>query len=60
MDCWRLLKVEPKWNTMYQPTWGNRTKVSESEAFTSSFNADISDDEVREVCPTSQKATKRK
>ncbi|XP_062075090.1 uncharacterized protein LOC133779107 [Humulus lupulus] len=59
-DCWRLLKVEPKWNTMYQPTCGKRTKVSESGAFTSSSNADISDDEVREVRPTGQKATKRK
>ncbi|XP_062100780.1 glutathione S-transferase T3-like [Humulus lupulus] len=60
VDCWRLLKVEPKWNTMYQPTCGKRTKVSESGAFTSSSNADISDDEVREVRPTGQKATKRK
>ncbi|XP_062100586.1 uncharacterized protein LOC133806511 [Humulus lupulus] len=36
---------EPKWNTMYQPKSGKRTKVSESRAFTSSSIADISDDE---------------
>ncbi|XP_062099745.1 glutathione S-transferase T3-like [Humulus lupulus] len=60
VDCWRLLKDEPKWNTMYQPKRGKRTKVSESRAFTSSSNADISDDEVREVRPTGQKAAKRK
>ncbi|XP_062099504.1 uncharacterized protein LOC133805359 [Humulus lupulus] len=45
---------------MYQTTCGKRTKVSELGAFTSSSNADISDDEVREVRPTGQKATKRK
>ncbi|XP_062119110.1 uncharacterized protein LOC133832840 [Humulus lupulus] len=60
VDCWRLLKDEPKWNTIYQPKGGKRTKVSESGAFTSSSNAGISDDEVREVHPTSQKAAKRK
>ncbi|XP_062119393.1 glutathione S-transferase T3-like [Humulus lupulus] len=60
VDCWRLLKDELKWNTMYQPKGGKRTKVSESVAFTSSSNADISDDEVREVRPTGQKAAKRK
>ncbi|XP_062103587.1 glutathione S-transferase T3-like [Humulus lupulus] len=56
---WRLLKDEPKWNTMYQPKGGKRTKVSDTGAFTSSSNADISDDEVREVSPTGQKAAKR-
>ncbi|XP_062093529.1 glutathione S-transferase T3-like [Humulus lupulus] len=60
VDCWRLLKDESKWNTMYQPKVGKRTKVSESGAFTLSSNADSSDDEVREVCPTGQKAAKRK
>ncbi|XP_062118358.1 glutathione S-transferase T3-like [Humulus lupulus] len=60
VDCWRLLKDEPKWNTMYQPKGGKRTNVSESGAFTSSSNADINDDEVREVCPSGQKAAKRK
>ncbi|XP_062114317.1 uncharacterized protein LOC133825380 [Humulus lupulus] len=60
VDCWRLLKDEPKWNTMYQPKGGKRKKVSESGAFTSSSNADISDDEVREVRPTGQKAAKSK
>ncbi|XP_062080210.1 uncharacterized protein LOC133784944 [Humulus lupulus] len=60
VDCWRLLKDEPKWNTMYQPKCGKRTKVSDTGAFTSSSNADISDDEVREVHPTGQKAAKRK
>ncbi|XP_062085722.1 uncharacterized protein LOC133791827 [Humulus lupulus] len=45
VDCWRLLKDEPKWNTMYQPKGGKRTKVSDTGAFTSSSNADISDDE---------------
>ncbi|XP_062119331.1 uncharacterized protein LOC133833089 [Humulus lupulus] len=59
VDCWRLLKDEPKWNTMYQPKCGKRTKVSELGAFTSS-NADINDDEVREVRPTGHKAAKRK
>ncbi|XP_062119227.1 glutathione S-transferase T3-like [Humulus lupulus] len=49
VDCWRLLKDEPKWNTMYQPKGGKRTKVSESGAYSSSSNADISDDEVGEV-----------
>ncbi|XP_062112728.1 glutathione S-transferase T3-like [Humulus lupulus] len=58
--CWRLLKNEPKWNTMYQPKGGKRTKVPDTGAFTSSSNADISDDEVREVHPTGQKAAKRK
>ncbi|XP_062075953.1 glutathione S-transferase T3-like [Humulus lupulus] len=51
---------EPKWNTMYQPKGGKRKKVSESGAFTSSSNADISDDEVREVRPTGPKAARRK
>ncbi|XP_062085354.1 uncharacterized protein LOC133791440 [Humulus lupulus] len=51
VDCWRLLKDELKWNTMYQPKCGKRKKVSESGAFTSSSNADIRDDEVREVRP---------
>ncbi|XP_062089019.1 uncharacterized protein LOC133795581 [Humulus lupulus] len=60
VDCWRLLKDEPKWNTMYQTKGGKRTKVSDTGAFTSSSNADISDDEVREVLPTGQKAAKRK
>ncbi|XP_062075746.1 uncharacterized protein LOC133779860 [Humulus lupulus] len=60
VDCWRLLNDEPKWNTMYQPKCGKRTKVSDTGAFTSSSNADISDDEVREVRPTGQKAAKRK
>ncbi|XP_062075033.1 glutathione S-transferase T3-like [Humulus lupulus] len=60
VDCWRLLKDEPKWNTMYQPKGGKRTKVSDTGEFTSSSNADISDDEVREVRPTGQKAAKRK
>ncbi|XP_062088761.1 uncharacterized protein LOC133795323 [Humulus lupulus] len=45
VDCWRLLKDEPKWNTMYQPKGGQRTKVLESGAFTSCSNADISDDD---------------
>ncbi|XP_062118265.1 glutathione S-transferase T3-like [Humulus lupulus] len=60
VDCLRLPKDEPKWNTMYQPKGGKRTKVPDTGAFTSSSNADISDDEVHEVRPTSQKATKRK
>ncbi|XP_062112862.1 glutathione S-transferase T3-like [Humulus lupulus] len=60
VDCWRLLKDEPKWNTMYQTKGGKRTKVSDTGAFTSSSNADISDDEVREVRPIGQKAAKRK
>ncbi|XP_062088988.1 glutathione S-transferase T3-like [Humulus lupulus] len=60
VDCWRLLKGETKWNTMYQPKGGKRTKVSESGTFTSSSNADISDDEIHEVRPTGQKAAKRK
>ncbi|XP_062089023.1 uncharacterized protein LOC133810302 [Humulus lupulus] len=55
IDCWRLLKDELKWNTMYQPKGGKRTKVSESGAYTSSSNLDISDDEVRDVRPTGQK-----
>ncbi|XP_062103529.1 uncharacterized protein LOC133814606 [Humulus lupulus] len=46
---------EPKWNTLYQPKCGKRTNVLESGAYTSSSNADISDDDVREVCPTGQK-----
>ncbi|XP_062073352.1 uncharacterized protein LOC133777681 [Humulus lupulus] len=45
---------------MYQPKGGKRIKVSDTGAFTSSSNADISDDEVREVRPTGQKAAKRK
>ncbi|XP_062086516.1 glutathione S-transferase T3-like [Humulus lupulus] len=60
VDCWRLLKDEPKWNTMYQPKGCKRTKVPESGAFTSSSNVDIKDDEVRKVRPTGQKAAKRK
>ncbi|XP_062076594.1 glutathione S-transferase T3-like [Humulus lupulus] len=60
VNCWRLLKDEPKWNTMYQPKCGKRTKVSESGTFTSSSNANSSDDEVCEVRPTSQKAAQRK
>ncbi|XP_062081104.1 glutathione S-transferase T3-like [Humulus lupulus] len=57
---WKLLNDGPKWNTMYQPKGGKRTKVSESGAYTSSFNPDISNDEVHEVRPTGQKAAKRK
>ncbi|KAF4399439.1 hypothetical protein G4B88_022522 [Cannabis sativa] len=57
MHCWRLLKDESKWNTVYQPQGGKRTKVSESGEYTSSSNADISDHEVSEV---RQKAAKRK
>ncbi|XP_062103275.1 glutathione S-transferase T3-like [Humulus lupulus] len=49
VDCWRLLKDELEWNTMYQPKGGKRTKVSESGTFTSSSNADISDDEISEL-----------
>ncbi|XP_062085806.1 glutathione S-transferase T3-like [Humulus lupulus] len=60
VDCWRLLKDESKWKTMYQPKGGKRTKVHESGAFTSSSNVDINDDEVREVHPTGQKVAKRK
>ncbi|XP_062089416.1 glutathione S-transferase T3-like [Humulus lupulus] len=60
VDCWRLVKDGPKWNTMYQPKGDKRTKVSKSRAYTSSSNSDISDDEVREVCPTGQKIAKRK
>ncbi|XP_062080423.1 glutathione S-transferase T3-like [Humulus lupulus] len=60
VDCWRLLKDEPKLNTMYQPKGDKRTKVSESRAYTSSSNVDINDDKVCEVCLTGQKAAKRK
>ncbi|XP_062088498.1 uncharacterized protein LOC133795063 [Humulus lupulus] len=60
VDYWRLVNDELKWNTMYQSRGGKRTKVSESGAYTSSSNADINDDEVHEVCPTGQKAAKRK
>ncbi|XP_030502551.2 uncharacterized protein LOC115717711 [Cannabis sativa] len=60
VDCWRLLKDEPKWNVMYQSEGVKRAKVSRSGAYTSSSNVDISDHKVREERPIGQKATKRK
>ncbi|XP_062074901.1 uncharacterized protein LOC133778904 [Humulus lupulus] len=59
-DYWRLLKDESKWNTMYQPESAKRTKVLESVAYTSSSNANISDDEVREVRLIGQRAAKKR
>lgn len=60
VDCWRLLKEEPKWNATHQAHHTKRAKVSESGRYTSSSNADLSDREVREVRPCGQKAAKKK
>ncbi|KAF4403409.1 hypothetical protein G4B88_008055 [Cannabis sativa] len=59
-NCWRMLKDEPKWNAMYQSEGVKRAKVPRSGAYTSSYNADINDHEVREERPIGQKAAKRK
>uniref|UniRef100_A0A803P5P0 No apical meristem-associated C-terminal domain-containing protein n=1 Tax=Cannabis sativa TaxID=3483 RepID=A0A803P5P0_CANSA len=59
-DCWRMLKDESKWNAMYQSEGVKRAKVPRSGAYTSSYNADISDHEVCEERPIGQKAAKRK
>lgn len=60
INCLRLLQNVLKWNGNYQEEAIKRIKVSKSWQYTSSSNADFSDNEIREVRPIGQKATKKR
>lgn len=59
LDCWRLLRNEPKWNTMLETPGTKKAKVFGLYTSSSSSPIDLNDFEVSEERPIGQKMAKK-